>query len=103
MLINKENGVCVCVCVCVCVKSGKAKVLLSCVLRLLPHGLQPSSLLSVGVSRQEYWSGLPCPSPEDLPDPGFLHCRQILYQLESDLIQETSLPWHVVRRGPKQM
>jgi len=20
--------------------------------------------------RQEYWSGLPCPSPEDLPDPG---------------------------------
>ena len=21
-------------------------------------------------SRQEYWSGLPCPSPGDLPDPG---------------------------------
>ena len=21
-------------------------------------------------SRQEYWSGLPFPSPEDLPDPG---------------------------------
>ena len=21
-------------------------------------------------SRQEYWSGLPCPLPEDLPDPG---------------------------------
>ena len=21
-------------------------------------------------SRQEYWSGLPCPSPEDLPRPG---------------------------------
>ena len=21
-------------------------------------------------SRQEYWSGLPCPSPEDLPNPG---------------------------------
>ena len=34
-------------------------------------------------SRQEYWSGLPCPSPGDLPDPGIkrglLHCRQILY------------------------
>ena len=26
--------------------------------------------LSVGFSRQEYWSGLPCPSPGDLPDPG---------------------------------
>ena len=22
------------------------------------------------ISRQEYWSGLPCPSSEDLPDPG---------------------------------
>jgi len=26
--------------------------------------------LSVGFSRQEYWSGLPFPSLEDLPDPG---------------------------------
>ena len=26
--------------------------------------------LSVGFSGQEKWSGLPCPSPEDLPDPG---------------------------------
>jgi len=23
-----------------------------------------------GFSRQEYWSGLPFPSPGDLPDPG---------------------------------
>ena len=28
------------------------------------------SPLSVGFSRQEYWSGLPCPPPGDLPDPG---------------------------------
>ena len=31
-------------------------------------------------SRQEYWSGLPFPSPWDLPDPGIdpglLHCGQ---------------------------
>ena len=26
--------------------------------------------LSMGFSRQKYWSGLPCPSPVDLPDPG---------------------------------
>ena len=26
--------------------------------------------LSMGFSRQEHWSGLPCPPPEDLPDPG---------------------------------
>ena len=39
--------------------------------------------LSMGFSRQEYWSGLPFPSPRDLPDPGMnpglLHCRKILY------------------------
>ena len=26
--------------------------------------------LSMGFSRQEYWSGLPCPPPADLPNPG---------------------------------
>ena len=26
--------------------------------------------LSMGFSKQEYWSGLPCPPPGDLPDPG---------------------------------
>ena len=26
--------------------------------------------LSIGFSRREYWSGLPCPPPGDLPDPG---------------------------------
>ena len=35
--------------------------------------------------RQEYWSGLPFPSPGDLPnlgiEPGSLHCRQTLYCL----------------------
>ena len=25
---------------------------------------------SMGFSRQEYWNGLPFPSPRDLPDPG---------------------------------
>ena len=36
-----------------------------------PHGLPPVRLLSQWeFSRQEYWSGLPCPPPGDLPDPG---------------------------------
>ena len=26
--------------------------------------------LSMGFSRQDYWSGSPCPPPGDLPDPG---------------------------------
>ena len=30
----------------------------------------------MGFSRQEYWSGLPCPSPEDLPDPGLDTCKK---------------------------
>ena len=32
------------------------------------YGLQAP--LSMGFSRQEYWSGLPCCSPGDLPNPG---------------------------------
>ena len=28
------------------------------------------SPLSMGFSRQEYWSGLPCPPPGELPDSG---------------------------------
>ena len=28
------------------------------------------ALLSMGFFRQEYWSGLPCPPPGDLPNPG---------------------------------
>ena len=42
--------------------------------------------LSLGFSRQEYWSGLPFPSQGDLPDPGIEsgspHCRQILLPSE---------------------
>ena len=30
------------------------------------------ALLSMGLSRQEYWSGLPLPSPGDLPNPGII-------------------------------
>ena len=37
--------------------------------------------LSMGFSRQDYWSGLSFSSPGDLPNPGLLNCRQILYHL----------------------
>ena len=67
-----------------------------------PWTIAHQAPLSMGFSRQEDWSGLPCPSPGDLPDPGLLHCRQILYQLKSDLIKETSLPWHVVMKSLKE-
>ena len=38
---------------------------------LRPHGLQPTRFLYPwGFSRQKNWSGLPCPAPGDLPNPG---------------------------------
>ena len=37
---------------------------------LTPWTVACQAPLSVGFSRQEYWSGLPFPSPEDLSDPG---------------------------------
>ena len=40
--------------------------------------------LSIGVSRQEYWSGLPCPPAGDLPDLGV--------ELASPALQANSLP-----------
>ena len=35
-----------------------------------PSTIACQAPLSMGFSRQEYWSGLPFPSPGDLPDPG---------------------------------
>ena len=43
----------------------------SCVqLFVTPWTIACQALLSVGFFRQEYWSGLPCPPPGDLPNPG---------------------------------
>ena len=42
------------------------------------------ALLSMGFSRQEYWSGLPCPPPRDLPNP--------VIELGSPALQVDSLP-----------
>ena len=35
-----------------------------------PWTIAQQAPLSMGFPRQDYWSGLPCPSPGDLPDPG---------------------------------
>ena len=37
---------------------------------MTPWTVAHQAPLSMGFSRQEYWSGLPCLSPRDLPDPG---------------------------------
>ena len=41
--------------------------------------------LSMELSRQEYWSGLPLPTPGDLPNLGT--------ELTSPVLQADSLPW----------
>ena len=55
-----------CVCVCVCVFNHS--VMSDTFVTFWTVAQQPS--LSLGLFRQEYWSGLPFPSPGDLPNPG---------------------------------
>ena len=56
---------CVCVCVCVCAQS------LSCIqLFVTPWTVAHQAPLSMGLSWQEYWSGMPLPPPGDPCDPG---------------------------------
>ena len=47
--------------------------------------------LSMGFSRPEYWSGLPFPSPGDLPDPR-IEPRFPAFQADSLLTEP--LDWH---------
>ena len=42
--------------------------------------------LSMGFSRQEYWSGLPCPSTRDLPDPGIRPLSHVSPALQVDYL-----------------
>ena len=42
----------------------------SCLLCDPVNYIARQACLSMEFSRQEYWSGLPCPPLEDLPDPG---------------------------------
>ena len=50
------------------------------------------TLLSMGFLRQEYWSGSPCPSPGDFPNPGI----QPMFLISPALIDgffTTSITW----------
>ena len=49
---------------------GKVKSLSRVGLFATPWTVAYQTPPSMGFSRQRYWSGLPFPSPEDLPDPG---------------------------------
>ena len=49
---------------------GGGLVTKSCPTLVTPWTVAWLAPLSMGFSRQEYWSGLPFPSPRDLPDAG---------------------------------
>ena len=72
----------VCVYVCVCI----SRSVLVC-LFVTPRTVAFQASLSMELSRQEYWSGLPFPSPEELPNPG--------NELWSPASQADSLPFEL--------
>ena len=63
---------------------GVGLVAKSCPTLATPWTVACQAPLSVGFSRQEYWSGLPFPSAGDLPDPGI--------EPRSPALQADSLP-----------
>ena len=71
-----------CVCVCVCVCELLSRVQLFVTLWTVSH----QAPLSVGFSRQGYWSGLPFPPLGDRPNPGIE-----LESLVSPVLQMASL------------
>ena len=52
------------------VLSGGGLVTKSCLTLVIPWTIASKVPLSMGFSKQEYWSGLPFPSPGNLLDPG---------------------------------
>ena len=66
----QPTGVWVCTCGCDRNRKMKVKSLSHVQLFVTPWSIAHKAPLSMEFSRQEYWSGLPFPSPGDLPDPG---------------------------------
>ena len=63
-------------------------VVQSCLTVCFPRTVVHKAPLSMGFSRQEYWSTLPCPSPGDLPDTGI---KPVYPALQAD-----SLPYEPI-------
>ena len=57
--------------------------------------------LSMGFSRQEYWSRLPFPFPGDLPDPG-IQPRLLSWQVDSLPPHHLESPGHEIGTGNHQ-
>ena len=74
---------------------GKVLVAQSNRLFATPWNVACQAPLSMGFSRQEYWSGLPCPPPGDLPNPGI---EQGSPALQADSLQ-AELPGKPIHVG----
>ena len=57
--------------------------------------IAPQAPLSMGFSKQEYWSGFPCPPPGDLSDPGIEPEYLKSHALVGGFIT-TSTTWEIV-------
>ena len=68
--LRKPNLVYIYICVYVCVCEYGGLVAKLCPTLVAPWTVAFQAPLSLGFSRQEYWSGLPFSSPGDLPNPG---------------------------------
>ena len=67
------------------------KVTQSCLTLCNPWAVVSQAPLSMEFSRQEYWSGLPCPLPADLPNPG-IKLRSPTLRVESFPSKPTGSP-----------
>ena len=73
-----------------CKKSMKVTLLSRVQLFVTPWTVAYQALSSIGFSRQECWSELPFPSPEDLPDPGIERGSPAL---QADALPSEPLVW----------
>ena len=65
----------------------------SCPTLATPWTVARQAPLSMGFSRQEYWSALPFPSPEDLSNPGIEHLSHAFPTLAAECLAIQSPPW----------
>ena len=71
---------------CVC-----AQLLSHVAVFVTPQTVAHQAPLSMGLSWQEYWNGLPLPPPEDLPDPGIKSTSSAAPALQADSLPLSQL------------
>ena len=73
---------------------SESEVAQSCPTLCDPVDCSPPGSSVHGFSRQEYWSGLPFPSPGDLPNPG-IEPRSPALRADALTSEPPGKPWYV--------